>query len=1010
MDSKDPMRPATAHDRITRLYAITTDIQAGLAEKFRLLLDLGIQQFGFENGGITRIHGESCEIVACAGSSDAFRAGATVPIALTYCDHTIVAAEPVIVRQAQGSEWENHQCFQQFAIEAYLGVRIQVDHQPWGTLCFFGHEAIDHTLNEEDLLFLKLMAQWVGHELERTLHRDKLDSFSEWRKAILDSANLTIIATDPKGVIVSFNKAAERLLGYSAEDVVGQYTPGQFHDPAEVIARAQTLSAELGRTIEPGFEVFVAKARHDIAEEREWSYIRKDGSRFPILLSVTAVRDRDGEPRGFLGIAVDITQRKALEAQAALAKASELSQRIVRAIGEGVIGVEDEAPHRIRFLNPAAEQLLNVRDADVIGQPLDDVVLVVADEVDAIDTEDAADTRAGETLFSRLADKPGIDVVIRSPGRDLPFPAAFSASRAMDNGGLDDRGLVVLTVQDVSRRWQSEEQLRLAEQVFEYSPEAILVTDGDGTILRVNPAFTLITGYRPEEALGRNPRILRSDRHDGEFYREMWRSLDENNHWHGEIWDKRKNGEIYPKWLCINTVRLPQGETRYVALFADISERKAHEDRVDYLARHDALTGLANRRQLDDRMTKVLASTRRGDLGVALMLIDLDRFKQVNDSLGHQVGDQLLVEMARRLNACVRDSDIVARIGGDEFVVVLSGVADHRDVVPVAEKIRSALDRQVDVGVHKLHTSPSIGISLFPHDGDNLDELLQAADIAMYQVKASGRNAWTFYEARMNEAVRSRHQLETEMREALERREFQLHYQPQYDVGGDRVVAWEALLRWPHLERGWVEPSEFIPVAEEMGLIQPLGEWVLATACKEAASWNGRRPDHERVAVNVSSRQFDQGNLVETVRRVLEETGLPPHKLELELTESALMGNTPSVQATLKGLKALGVHLTLDDFGTGYSSLGYLSAFSVDRLKIDRSFILGIEDQPNNAAIIHAVLALAKALGLDVVAEGVETDEQHDFLVESGCSKAQGFLYGRPMPPEAIAAFEIGAS
>jgi len=985
------MTHALAYERITALYAITADHQSALDEKFRALLELGRHTFELDIGCIVQIADEVCEIVAALPGEGALAPGARFPIARTYCSVTIASNDPVGFDRASGSPWEDHLCFREFHLEAYLGARILVDDQPWGTLSFSSLARVEHPHPEEDFLFLKLMAQWIGHELERAVHNQKMVTLNEWRQALLDSANLAIIATDPAGLIVSFNRAAERMLDYRADEMIG-CSPAILHDRDEVVARARSLSEELGEAVEPGFEVFVAKARRGLSEEREWTYVRKDGSRLPVLLSVSSLRDEAGRLQGFLGTAADISQRKALEIQSAIARANEMSQTIVRAIGEGVIGIEDAAPHRIRFLNPAAEVLLGVSEVEVIGLPLEDIIGRVP-QADA----------PVEGFLSRLVHGQSCEAMMVSRGREAPFPAQLVSSRT-----LDDSGLIVLTLQDVTNRWEADEQLRLAEQVFEYSPEAILVADGDGTILRVNPAFTLITGYGPEDAIGQNPRILRSDRHDAEFYREMWRSLAEDDHWHGEIWDRRKNGEIYPKWLCINTVRLPHGLTRYVALFADISERKAHEERIDYLARHDALTGLANRRLLEDRMGKLLVSARRGDQGVALLLIDLDRFKQVNDSLGHQVGDQLLVEVARRLNACVRSGDTVARLGGDEFVVLLAGIVDPRDVVPVAEKIRAALARPVDAGAHLLHTSPSIGISLYPGDAADLDGLLQAADIAMYQVKAAGRNAWMFFESRMNDEIRIRHRLETDMRLALERREFQLHYQPQFDVGGGKVIAWEALLRWQHPEQGWIEPCDFIPVAEEIGVILPLGEWVLEEACREAVRWTHQRQGNERVAVNVSARQLEQAALADIVARVLRDTGLPAERLELELTESALMSNTPRVQQTLGRLKEMGVHLTLDDFGTGYSSLAYLSSFSVDRLKIDRSFMLDIESKPNNAAIILAVVALAKALGLEVVAEGVETCKQLAFLIESGCLKAQGFLYGRPMPAAAVAGFVPG--
>ncbi len=667
---------------------------------------------------------------------------------------------------------------------------------------------------------------------------------------------------------------------------------------------------------------------------------------------------------------------------------AELCRDIVHAVGEGVLTYASRAPHRIGFVNRAAEALIGHARDGIVGRHVDDALRLAPG---------AGPVHA--SLRARLDDEDAFEALVTTPWRPAPFPVAIMAARH-----LDDAGIVVLTFRDIGAEWHAREGLQLAEQVFEYSPEAILVTDASGTILRVNPAFTLITGYRPEEAVGRSPRILRSDRHDADFYAGLWRALLEDGHWHGEIWDRRKSGEIYPKWLCINAVRLPSGELRFVALFADISERKAHEQRIDHLAHHDALTGLANRRQLQARAPRLLAGARRGEAGAALLLIDLDHFKQINDSLGHDVGDHLLVEVAGRLNAAVRASDIVARLGGDEFVVLLGRIDGSRDVAPLAEKIRAALARPHEIDGHVLHATPSIGIALCPADGATLDTLLKAADIAMYQVKAAERNGWRFFEPKMDEEVRRRQRLAADLRAALAGRQLALHYQPQLDVGGRRVIAWEALLRWNHPELGQIGPEEFIPIAEETGLIVPIGAWVLETACRDAVAWSARRGDAESIAVNVSARQIEHGDFTAGLVAILARTGLPARRLELELTESALFGDTPRVRATLDGLRALGVRLTLDDFGTGYSSLAGLNHFAIDRLKIDRGFTAGL-DQPRSAAIVAAVVTLAAALGLDVVAEGVETSEQLAFLMDKGCMIAQGFLHGRPMPADAVATF-----
>lgn len=679
--------------------------------------------------------------------------------------------------------------------------------------------------------------------------------------------------------------------------------------------------------------------------------------------------------------------RAALEAEAATARRQAFFRDIVHAIGEGVLAVDAVPPHRIRFVNSVAETVIGHAETDIVGLALADTIRIASQ---------------GEAeLPARLAESGPFETLVSTPWRKEPFPIAFISARP-----IAQPGMIVLTFREMSAEWQDRENLRLAEQVFEYSPEAILVTDADGTILRVNPAFTLITGFRPEEAIGRNPRILRSGRQDGAFYQAMWRDLLEKGHWHGEIWDKRKSGEIYPKWLCINAVHLPAGGLRFVALFADISERKEHEQRIDYLAHHDVLTGMANRRQLEDRAGHILARTRHDDAGVALLLIDMDRFKPINDQFGHAIGDQLLVEVARRLNGCIRVSDVVARLGGDEFVVLVDRIGHIRDVAQVAEKIRGALAAPYEIGGHSLLASASIGISLCPADATDLTGLLEAADLAMYQVKLDRGNGWRFHEDDMDEAVRARHQLEIDLRTALELGQFRLHYQPQFDLDGARIIAWEALLRWQHPVHGLIEPERFIALAEETGLIVPIGKWVLETACRDALTWNGPRNEEERIAVNVSVRQIEHEKFADDLASILARTGLPARRLELELTESVLMANTSPVRKNIEQIKKLGIRLTLDDFGTGYSTFSNLTHFTVDRLKIDRSFMADVS-KPSNAAIIAAVVSLAAVLQLEVVAEGVETGDQMAFLLEKGCLRVQGFLYGSPIPSDEVMWFGI---
>ncbi|MER2539482.1 MAG: EAL domain-containing protein, partial [Azonexus sp.] len=547
--------------------------------------------------------------------------------------------------------------------------------------------------------------------------------------------------------------------------------------------------------------------------------------------------------------------------------------------------------------------------------------------------------------------------------------------------------------------------------------EGITITDAAMVILRVNRAFTEITGYNTEEIVGKTPALLSSGRHDAAFFAAMWESIARTGAWQGEIWNRRKCGEIYPAWLMITAVKDKAGTvTNYVGTFADITARKAAEEEINSLAFFDPLTGLPNRRLLLDRLKQALASSTRNVKYGALLFIDLDHFKNLNDTRGHDIGDLLLQQVAERLTTCVRESDTVARLGGDEFVVMLedlSGTIQEavNQAESVGEKILSTLNKTYALGSGEHHSTPSIGIALFADHSEGIDELLKRADLAMYEAKAAGRNTLRFFEPEMQTIVTARAAMEIGLREALANGQFFLHYQAQVtDVCG--VAGAEALVRWRHPLRGTISPTEFIPLAEETGLIQPLGLWVLETACVQLARW-AMQPGmaHLTLAVNVSARQFHQTDFVDQVLVVLERTGANPCRLKLELTESLLVTNIDGVIAKMSALKIIGVGFSLDDFGTGYSSLSYLSRLPLDQLKIDRSFVMNIESNDNAAAICAATISLAHALNLKVVAEGVETEAQRYFLnMVHHCDLIQGYLFSRPLPIdefEALAASKV---
>jgi len=552
------------------------------------------------------------------------------------------------------------------------------------------------------------------------------------------------------------------------------------------------------------------------------------------------------------------------------------------------------------------------------------------------------------------------------------------------------------------KSWRRQEQdttmLGILARVFSNSNEAIIVTDGDNRIIAANAAFTQLTGYAEEEVLGNNPGLLKAGNTAPETYRQMWAELTAKGAWQGELWDRRKNGESYPKWLSIAVVRDAAGKvSNYIGSFVDISERKASEERIRHLALHDALTGLPNRYSLNEQLAQALAFAQRNKKPLALLMIDLDRFKDINDTLGHQTGDKLLIQVAERLGQSVRSSDIVARLGGDEFVVVLTDIDAPAAAAHVAAKIVAAISEPYLLDDTALRTSPSIGICIYPDDAVDGNDLVKKADVAMYHAKSRGRSNYQFFTDEMHASAVARMALETDLRRALEQQQFLLHYQPQLDLRSGALVGVEALVRWQHPQRGLVSPLEFIPLAEETGLIVPLGDWVLSEACRQLQAWRAKGIAHIRMSVNLSASQFLDAALPQRIRRILADAGLNGADLDLEVTESMSMASPAETIAVMKTLTADGLSISIDDFGTGYSSLAYLKLFPVSTLKIDRAFVQHIETNANDAEICDVTVLLAHKLGFDVVAEGVETEAQLKYLLSIGCEKIQGYLISKPL-------------
>ncbi|MFZ2855359.1 MAG: EAL domain-containing protein [Rhodocyclaceae bacterium] len=670
----------------------------------------------------------------------------------------------------------------------------------------------------------------------------------------------------------------------------------------------------------------------------------------------------------------------------------QLHHKALSSISQGVLITDSD--RRITFVNAAFQKITGYDEAEMLGR--------TPSFLYGPQTDPAALAKLRTALSTGHSD-PHTILGYRKGG--IPFWSEVTASSVNNREGL--RTHVVSIMRDITESRHLEQEMRIAAIAFE-SLHGMMVTDARGTILRVNQAFTELTGYSAEDVVGNSPSILKSGRHDQDFYTSMWQQLSATGEWYGEVWDRRKNGEIFPKWQSISAVSGDDGKTtHYVAAFTDISERKEAEEQIRSLAFYDPLTLLPNRRLLLDRLQKALQLSERNARQGALLFIDLDHFKTLNDTLGHDFGDLLLIEVAKRLESCLRGCDTAARLGGDEFVVMLEDLSElPLDAIAQAEtvggKILAALNRNYQLGDHEHRSTPSIGVTLFNGQRTAIDELLKQADLAMYQSKAAGRNTIRFFDPKMQAVVTTRAALEADLRESLGKKEFILFYQAQVDAEGGLTGA-EALVRWQHPQRGLVSPLQFIPLAEETGLILPLGLWVLETACAQLAAWGSDpKTAHLTMAVNVSARQFRHADFVKQVLSTLERSGADPHKLKLELTESLLLDDIEETVARMTELKLAGVCFALDDFGTGYSSLAYLKRLPLDQLKIDRSFITDLLTDPNDAVIARTIVALAHSLGLSVIAEGVELDAQKNFLAEQGCRAYQGYLFGKPGSAESL--------
>ncbi|MHB9037297.1 MAG: sensor domain-containing protein [Armatimonadota bacterium] len=786
----------------------------------------------------------------------------------------------------------------------------------------------------------------------------------------LRSIGDAVIATDTESRVTLLNAVAEELTGWSEQEGIGK-----------PVADVLRIFNEKTRKSCPNPVTNALATGSIVGMEEDTALLSKDGREISIADSCAPIRDELGNVIGAVLVFRDITQQK--QAERALQESEEQKAAILDGLKDIMVEYVD-ADMRILWSNNGMGSMLGQNPEDLVGRYCYEVVQGLTSPCPDCTAVKAFET--GEFQQGEVTLPDGSNMVVHSNPIKNPEGTVTG---------------VVLVGMDITERRKSEDVLRMQTSAMNAASDQIVITDIDGNIEFVNPAFVRETGYTLDEVRGKNTRILSSGKHDHEFYADLWETIRAGNTWHGEITNRRKDGAICVEDVSITPVKGDDGLIKhYVAIKRDVTDKKVYEEQLDYLAYHDPLTGLPNRLMFSDRLTQTLARSRQKDELLAIMFLDLDRFKFINDSLGHNVGDLLLKAVAERLTQTLRKVDTLARMGGDEFTVIVSDVSGLDDAMLAAERIVTALSEPFLIENHELFVSTSIGVSLYPSDGRNAETLVKNADTAMYRAKEQGRNNYQFYTESLNVAAVEKMTLEVSLRKALERNEFTLHYQPQVDMRTGKILAAEALIRWSHPHLGTVSPGQFIPLAEETGLILPISEWVIRTACAQNKAWQDAGLPPITMAVNVSARLFQGGDLMAMVNEALRKTKLLAGHLELELTESALMQNPDLAVAVLGGLKATGVKVSLDDFGTGYSSLSYLKRFPIDTVKIDQSFVKDITSNPDDAAIAGAVVAMAHSLKLTVAAEGVETLEQLQFLRSLKCDRMQGYFVSRPVPAD----------
>ncbi len=835
------------------------------------------------------------------------------------------------------------------------------------------------TNNRPHFMLIEALADATGQTCRMTLMnitRCKqaelvLQQSEEKYRVLMQSAmDAIFIADADTGLLLDANKSAEALIGYSRAQIIGMHQR-HLHPQDEAEDYAELFRQHVA--LQGGLVSVPAYVQH------------RDGRKIPVEISSGFAEI--GGKRIMQGIFRDISKRKQAEK------------------------MQHECAERFRTLIAATSQIVWI--TNVQGDVTEDIPSWRAytgqnfEEIkdwgwtSALHPDDVE--RTASLWKQAVANGTIYETEYRVRRHDGVYRDFSVRGVPVLNPDGSMREWVGMCT-DITERKHTEEAMKLYALVLQNSSEGMVVTDQNNLIIAVNPAFTAITGYTLDEVRGKNPHILSSGRQDKAFYQAMWQSLKRTGHWQGEIWDKRKNGELHVKFLSINTVHNADGSVhRYVALFSDITEKKQSEELIWHQANFDTLTDLPNRRMFHDRLQQEIMKSQRAKISLALLLIDLDKFKEVNDTLGHDMGDILLKEASRRLVNCVRASDTVARLGGDEFIVLLSELTENNHAENIAQKIIAQMAEPFHLGIEATYISASVGITLYPDDATSIEALMKNADQAMYLSKYQGRNRFSYFTPALQEAAQKRLSLTNELRGALAARQFEVYYQPIVELATGNIHKAEALIRWHHPERGMVSPADFIPLAEETGLILGIGDWVFKQAVQQAKQWRSRFHESFQISVNKSPVQFhDEASTCISWPAYLEQQGIPGQCVTVEITEGLLLNAESAINKKLLDFRDAGIQVSIDDFGTGYSSLSYLKKFDIDYLKIDQSFVRNLETDTSDQALCKAIIVMAHELGFKVIAEGVETEAQRTLLHAVGCDYGQGYLFSRPVPVQAF--------